>query len=338
MPMKIHHTVIKRAEKLGFLLEADGDEAVATLPRRGVKIRAPSATDAIETMDRFIQIDKINDEYRLFDGDYTKGYRLIDSKDGRLLDERYLSMRDLIDVVNNYEDGTGPMAPEGIDPDPETEIETVSTEDLPIDIEAPIPDAEIERSTKTFYKPEGGKKIGVPLDGAIAYAEGVVMGDNPWDQDEEADEFLAWETAWDEAADAATTEDDEKSGSVVSDKYRLKYKELGHPTHCGDWLADTLNGLVLNKGGTNLELFEAICNLNGVDTSKYKRDGVGWQGRLRMTGRNLLAKAVYMAGGELKVMQGDTIEVIKAPKDWMTAQRFKMPKAVQAAPTPEAKK
>ena len=54
-------------------------------------------------------------------------------------------------------------------------------------------------------------------------------------------------------------------------------EEAGHPTHCGDWLAETLNDICLNKEGVNLELFEGICGLNGVDTAKYKRSGVGWQ-------------------------------------------------------------
>ena len=128
-------------------------------------------------------------------------------------------------------------------------------------------------------------------------------------------------------------------GSVVKSEYRARYAERGHPAHCGDWLAETLNGLILGKTHTDLEKFEELCALNGVDTSKYKREGTGWQGRIRMTGRNLLAKRVFEADGVLllppSVRPEPGVEQLQAPADWMAAQRYKGKK--QPAPATEDK-
>lgn len=191
---------------------------------------------------------------------------------------------------------------------------------------------------------------GIAINGAVAYKEGTSAADCPYSSEEqiqvqmddgnEVDEdnpeyenFVRWNEEWDAAADAHEEENPKEGGSVVATKYRLKYAEMGHPTHCGDWLAETLNEIVLNKEGVNLELFEAICNMNDVDTSKYKRSGVGWQGRIRMTGRNLLAKKVYLAGGVLLLPETINGGKAHAPGDWMQEQRFKVPKADQGAPT-----
>lgn len=116
-------------------------------------------------------------------------------------------------------------------------------------------------------------------------------------------------------AEPQTTKDDgdEEEGpkSVVPSKYRQKYAEQGHARHCGDALARALNDRCLDeKGKFQLASFEAICKLNGVDLSKYNRTNKGWAGRLRMTGRNLLAKVVYEAEGVLKTPEGD-INVLK---------------------------
>jgi len=180
-------------------------------------------------------------------------------------------------------------------------------------------------------KPIERSENGVALDGAIAYKEGTPAGDNPFstetDSDEEYERAAAWDEAWDAAADEAGEEEGSKGGSVVGEKYRAKYAEAGHPTHCGDWLAELLNNLCLTKKDTDLGRFEAICAANGVDTSKYKRDGVGWQGRIRMTGRNLLAKKVYLADGVVLTPIEGAEPQYKAPAEWMAMQRFKMPKS-----------
>lgn len=144
----------------------------------------------------------------------------------------------------------------------------------------------------------------VPTDGKAAYEAGFTAADNPHGdqgdedlEDAQREAAAIWDDEFDAAADAAENEEEpEPSGSVVKQEYRIRYAEAGHPNHCGDWLAETLNNLILGKTHTDIENFEALCNLNGVSLAKYKREGNGWQGRLRMTGRNLLVKPITKAG------------------------------------------
>jgi len=140
----------------------------------------------------------------------------------------------------------------------------------------------------------------VPTDGAQAYKEGFFAGECPYM--EEDYDFQRWNDEWDAAADEGM--EPPKVGSVVTNRYRALYSESGHPTHCGDALANALNSLCTNKAGTNLEIFERICKANGVDLSKYNRTTKGWQGRLRMTGRNLLSKRVAENDGLLRLPEG----------------------------------
>ena len=152
----------------------------------------------------------------------------------------------------------------------------------------------------------GDRINGVPTDGRIAYQEGVMAGDCPYMEDDP--DFQRWNDEWDAAADEHEEQQVKarpKVGSVVTNRYRALYSESGHPTHCGDALATLLNSICNNKKGTNLELFEKICALNGVDLSRYNRSTKGWQGRLRMTGRNLLSKRVAENGG-----------VLRLPEEW----------------------
>jgi len=161
---------------------------------------------------------------------------------------------------------------------------------------------------------------GVPTNGAVAYKENVVAGDCPFlEGSPEAD---AWYNEWDEAADQATSFGTKGPGSVVTNRYRANYSDQGHPTHCGDELAILLNNLCSNKAGTNIELFEAICVANGISLTRYNRTTKGWQGRLRMTGRNLLAKKVREQGGYLRMPDGDEY---KLSQDWVieAEQKFK---------------
>jgi len=193
-------------------------------------------------------------------------------------------------------------------------------------------DAHPKEPPQIAVPPVKRNENGVPYDGAIAYREGITAADCPYSSEEdgndEYEDFVRWNEEWDNAADEAEDEDGEKSGSVVASKYRTKYKEMGHANHCGDWLAELLNNYVLGDKNTDLERFEEICNLNEVDTSKYKRDGVGWQGRIRMTGRNLLAKKVFQRGYIIvpNVDGGDAVK-IEAPADWLSAQRYSKPEA-----------
>ncbi len=117
-------------------------------------------------------------------------------------------------------------------------------------------------------------------------------------------------------------EDIVETGSVVSTKYRARYSEAGHPTHCGDWLAETLIGMTTNKAGINVEMLDKLAELNGVDLSKYNRTNHGWQGRLRMTFRNIVARKVFLNGGKFIGIDGNERQ---APQEWLAAQKFKRP-------------
>ena len=180
-----------------------------------------------------------------------------------------------------------------------------------------------ERMLKAGYSDD--KHInGIPKDGGIAYREGVPSSDCPYL--EEDDDFERWNDEWDRAADQAiAAESKPHVGSVITSRYRAHYSELGHPTHCGDELAILLNNICSNKAGTNLELFEAICAANGVSLAKYNRTSKGWQGRLRMTGRNLLSKKLVENGGLLKMPEGFGTEHYQLDQRWVTqtAVKFK---------------
>jgi hypothetical protein len=176
----------------------------------------------------------------------------------------------------------------------------------------------------------------VPEDGGEAFKQGFTAADNPFrsdntedTEDADADEADAWDAEFDAAIEADEGDDEDAGGSVVKPEYRIRYAEAGHPTHCGDWLAVTLNNLILGKTQTDLEHFEELCNLNGVSLAKYNRSTPGWQGRLRMTGRNLLAGVVFSTGS-LKVPASITDnhkeQALKAPGDWLSAQKFKTKK------------
>lgn len=125
--------------------------------------------------------------------------------------------------------------------------------------------------------------------------------------------------------DGAEDEEEERTGSVVPDVFKKRYAEAGHPGHCGDWLALQLNGLCQTMDGkktiTDLDRLEAIANANGVAPARVDRLGTatnGWQGRYRMTVRNMLAKVVADKGF-LFIPEGCGVkkdEERKAPKDW----------------------
>lgn len=162
----------------------------------------------------------------------------------------------------------------------------------------------------------------VPEDGAEAYRQHYSAADCPFSSEgdeEEYAKFEKWNEEWDAAAD---TEEPEPTGSVVRAEYRARYAEMGHPTHCGDWLAEFLNDhcIVGENKETDLGRFEAICNANGVSLAKYNRTTNGWQGRLRMTGRNLL-KAVVVRQGFINVPNIDgLIDKHDANPEWLAAK------------------
>jgi len=125
----------------------------------------------------------------------------------------------------------------------------------------------------------------------------------------------------------ADEEEEDNRASVVPHTYKKRYADAGHPNHCGDWLAAQLNGECLGDDGFNLDVFQSICEANGVDLAPYlRRKTRGWQGRARMTGRNKLTTAIVQANGVLILpasATGDDREV-QAPADWLAS---KAPKA-----------
>lgn len=327
-------TQARKAAKLGIeLQEVGGGMVNAVHANTNTKILCSSPADAFKQVPALVMLKQ-----SYGDGiEITQTLISIARSDGRVLKGGPLKPAAALNLVQDEANWETPGEPSGADSAP------ASAETPEQSTETPVTEPDPDDASGSPDHPERDAALrneaGVSLDGAVAYAEGTPAGDNPYMAEgvEETDETHAnaeaWDAAWDAAADAAEAAKPVKGGSVVHDRYRVRYAEAGHPTHCGDWLAETLNNLVLNKAGTNLELFEAICNANGVDLSAYRREGKGWEGRFRMTGRNLMAKKVYLAGGVLNLPDGTAL---KAPKDWMETQRFKMPKADQAKPIPTA--
>jgi len=368
--MTIHHSQIKKAEKLGIELSEDFDAGGAVRafwPKRALAITGASASDALAQMQAAIAVCD-GDEYRMRgegrlvtvtrieDGAFLAGSPLsavtahkqikidknavwqdTDPRDVPLPDVDLTTFDDTPGNTGGYDGPFGASATDTIVSETKSTVEREDDDGPFVDPETQTGSPSTTELDTTPGKIERSEK-GVALNGAIAYSEGTPAGDCPYssetDDDEEYASFERWNEEWDNAADEAAEADEGKGGSVVAQKYRAKYAELGHPTHCGDWLANLLNNLCLTKKDTDLDRFEAICAANGVDTSKYKRDGVGWQGRIRMTGRNLLAKKVYLAGGVIKTPIEGAEPEYRAPADWMQMQRFKMPQDQQAAPIP----
>lgn len=136
-----------------------------------------------------------------------------------------------------------------------------------------------------------------------------------------------------EDSEAADTEDDETEGeeevtprNVVKPHYRILYKERGNPNHCGDWLAQELDGVFTGEGNKfDIVAFTKCLQDNGVEFSgkwaELPNSGQkGWQGRYRMNGRQKLERQV-LSTGKL-VIDG---EAELAPVDWLTWMATKLP-------------
>lgn len=318
--MAIHHMIIKSAEKLGFSLEERGDNVRAFHPSLAVEIFGVSGKDAMNQMISFLNTHKRNPDLRFIrvEGQPVTLGRLrqvnnpVYSKQiGTPTTLYHAYANDEIEWANadaDFDDRTS---------NGEKGLTLEETFDHKPEITDPTP--VVKRDSK-----------GVPLDGATAYREGIPAADNPYE--EGTDECDQWFEDWDAAADAAEpVPEEERTGSVVASKYRAKYQEMGHPTHCGDWLAELLNNYCVGKKSTDLDTLEMIFAQNGVDTSKYNRTTPGWQGRIRMTGRNLLARKVFNVGFIWVPATGDDMVEkwmkIEAPADWIAAQRYSKPKA-----------
>lgn len=315
--MAIHHATVKRAAKMGVTLDDGPSDTIrAFWPERAIEVFGASVDEAMKQMQAAQAL-------------YGIGYRVKPREPGSRLcslwriDENH-------EIVGKYDT---PFTMHQRWQRKENLVEALEPEDDAAE-QQKLADALSDTTALEDQQPVSNTKPierinGIAIDGAIAYSEGTPAGDCPYSSETEDDEeyakFGRWNEEWDAAADEAVEHEESEGGSVVSQKYRAKYAEAGHPTHCGDWLAETLNEICLNKAGVNLELFEAICGLNGVDTSKYKREGRGWEGRIRMTGRNMVARRVYLNDGKL-VLPETLGSVKQAPAEWMEQQRFKAPK------------
>ncbi len=312
--MTIHHASIRKAEKQGVQLSEYNDDIRAFWPERGIELFGSTVDEVLKQMQSAKALYNLGYQVK----PHKKGSRLVAVfavEGGAVFDGKYDTPFAIHQRVARKEPPVEPL-----DPEDQPELEDAGV------VANPVKLADVER-------------IGaVAVDGAVAYREGTPSGDCPYSSEDEDqyDDFVRWNEEWDAAADEAEDSEDKATGSVVKDKYRAKYAELGHPTTCGDWLATILDNLCLTKKSTDLKRFEAICTANGVDMSKYSRESKGWQGRFRMTGRNMLAKRVYLAGGVLLTPVEGAEPQYKAPSDWMAEQRFKMPKSEQGKPIPQA--
>lgn len=283
--MAIHHQTARQAERHGFLLEEQGDFATAFMPSHGVRVYGVSPKDAFTQMQQYKAIADKRDPDVVFMA-LQRG------------DTKGYLRHSVTDKVTKEV-----MTP--------TEFNRAWDQLNWVEREIPQPIQDtIERSQN-----------GVPFDGGIAHKEGITAADNPFDEGTE--EGDAWDEQWDAAAEQAEPEEEKKSGSVVAEKYRAIYAERGHPTHCGDALAVLLNNLCQTAKETDLGRFEEICNANGIDLGKYNRTANGWQGRLRMTGRNLLSRKVWENNGVLNMPAGSEFPSYQMDAEWMASRKFK---------------
>lgn len=130
-------------------------------------------------------------------------------------------------------------------------------------------------------------------------------------------------------AETAEQEEANTRRSVVAGTYKQRYAARAAEARgkkgvdkrvlkdcSGDWLALEMAALIrpTKKAPADLDLFERICRLNGVDLSKLPRDTKGWQGRFRMNGSQMLRTKVAEAEGELLLPDGAKLQ---APKTWV---------------------
>lgn len=141
--------------------------------------------------------------------------------------------------------------------------------------------------------------------------------------------------------DPSADEDDEPthSGSVVPEIYRKLYREISTTRRsCGDWLAEQLAIDTLDvKGKLNVDDMVAILEANGVNLSaKWAQmrftQTAGWQGRFRMSGRQVMEKLVAKSGVYI-----DHTGTEHAPDGkWMVAMRTKHAKWLEKEAKREA--
>jgi hypothetical protein len=277
--MNIHHTKIKQAMAIGCHLSAESSHRFRIFwPQQSVELFAHSVDEALDEMRATQSILHHNPDYKMVTNHINLDVILTNRITGKMMRESPASPSEIWAIIEAEEDHW--VMPLGAPPPEEEASDRIS---------------------------------GVHISGTVAHKEGVPAGDCPYP--EESDDFARWNDEWDEAAEKALNPP--PKGSVVTNRYRATYSEFGHPTHCGDELAILLNNICLNKAGTNIDLFEAICVANGVSLTKYDRIAKGWQGRLRMTGRNLLAKKIRENGGKLRMPENMSPDEYRMSREWL---------------------
>jgi hypothetical protein len=89
---------------------------------------------------------------------------------------------------------------------------------------------------------------------------------------------------------------------VYKHRYQDRAKAAGRTDKAsrrgnGDWLQRELQAETVGKDGKlDLATFIAILDANGVDYSRWKREGHGWEGRFRMSGSLVLRGIVGKTG------------------------------------------
>lgn len=310
---RIHHQHTKKAQRLGVHLIDVESHIRAYWPNQNVEIWALDSSTALQQIDALQQL-----------------YRMAEERDIEIRSHCYKTNPTVVFMSINGEttgEGKTPMQWLAFD-DPFAAFADSAQHELEPVPNGPAPEPHKppelgDSKHAVFFEEDPAPTINkVPTDGALAYQQGFPAADCPFEDG--TDEFTVWNDQWDDAADNAEEAEEEKiSASVVKDKFRARYAEAGHPTHCGDELATKLNSLVGLNSKTDLDLFDRICTQNGVDLSKYKRTGNGWQGRLRMTGRNLLAKRVHANGGQLLLPETLHEGCWQMSAEWMASQKFK---------------
>ena len=313
--MAITKSLAKKAHRMVCTLEEIENGAVMFWTPHKLEIFGINPTEVVQQMEAAQALTKQFPDLAFHHSPDNKRMVNVETE-GKWLSTSYRTPHELLTM---FKEGAGfdhTFDPSGLMPN-EPDPDTVS--------EHPIEDLHATHQVAEMAAQAEVERIGgVPTNGAIAHKEGIAAADCPYSSEDEAEyaDFERWNREWDEAADAAEEGEEQKGGSVVKDKYRAIYAERGHPAHCGDWLATILNNLCIANGQTDMERVKAIYEANGVNMSKYKTSGNGWQGRYRMTGRNLLARKLFSAEFLIAPdMNGDMIKY-PVPQEWKDAQTY----------------
>lgn len=168
----------------------------------------------------------------------------------------------------------------------------------------------------TIESPWGDFRTRFLTDALALMKRAFTEAHQPDDEDEE-EEMLESEAEQEEEAEE---EDPQPSGDVVKPEYRARYIENGSGGRgCNDWFMQTLDELIGTGKHLNVEAMDRLAQLNNVDLGKYNRTTRGWQGRLRMTFRNILARKAWKEGFFINFNE----EKVNVDAEWAANQKYK---------------